>query len=324
MKRQAMSVIIPVYNDPENIAQCLAALLPTLGKDDEVIVVNDASNDNTAKVVAEFPVALIELKTNSGPAAARNTGAHRANNDILFFIDADILVHKDTLDKIKAYFERHTVDAFIGSYDTEPTQQNFISQYKNLSHHYVHQQADKIAKTFWGACGAIRKSAFQAVDGFSEAYRRPSIEDIELGYRLVDQGKNIHLVKEIQVTHTKKWTLTSLIRTDLFDRAIPWTTLMMKQKSLNNDLNTDYKQRLSLVLVWLSGIFLALGFFSSIFWLFAPATLFLMILINFSYFYFFRKKRSIVFALGVIPLHVLYYLYSGVGFIIGVAKAKYE
>ena len=68
---------------------------------------------------------------------------------------------------------------------------NFVSQYKNLFHHFVHQDASGTATSFWAGCGAIRRDIFLRLGGFNTAYKRPSIEDIELGYRLTRAGHRI-------------------------------------------------------------------------------------------------------------------------------------
>ena len=65
----------------------------------------------------------------------------------------------------------------------------FLSQYKNLVHHFYHHRGKREASTFWSGCGAVRKQAFLDAGGFDvERYTRPSIEDIELGYRLIKAG----------------------------------------------------------------------------------------------------------------------------------------
>ena len=96
-----------------------------------------------------------------------------------------------------------------------------MSQYRNLLHHYVHQRGQIEASTFWGACGAIRRSVFEEVGGFDEERYPRCIEDIELGYRLRRAGHRIVLDKNLQGTHLKKWTLWSVIRTDVCCRAMP-------------------------------------------------------------------------------------------------------
>ena len=94
----------------------------------------------------------------AGPAKARNVGARAAIGDLLLFVDADVVVEPNTVDVVQSLFAADPkLDAVIGSYDDAPGQTNFVSQYRNLMHHYVHQHASAEATTFWGACGAIRR-----------------------------------------------------------------------------------------------------------------------------------------------------------------------
>src|SRR5690606_15349386 len=105
--------------------------------------------------------------------------------------------------------------AVFGSYDTRPAAPNFVSQWKNLSHHFVHQHGHPNAQTFWAGCGAIRKPVFQAVGGFDQSYRGATIEDIELGYRLRQSGFRVLLDPAVLCTHSKRWTAWSSWKTDL-------------------------------------------------------------------------------------------------------------
>ena len=76
-----------------------------------------------------------------------------------------------TLTRIRDRFESEPdLDALIGSYDDEPAAPGFVSQYKNLLQHYVHQHGRKEATTFWSGCGAIRRELFLAIGGFDETY----------------------------------------------------------------------------------------------------------------------------------------------------------
>ena len=157
----------------------------------------------------------------------------------------------DTVAKMADTFERHPeVDAVFGSYDDSPEAGDFSSQFKNLFHHFVHQEAREQAFTFWSGCGAVRRQVFLDAGGFdAERYSRPSIEDIELGYRLTAAGHQIMLNKEVQVKHLKRWTLRGMVKADVFDRAIPWTQLIIRQKELPNDLNLGLSQRASALLL---------------------------------------------------------------------------
>lgn len=97
------SVIIPVYNEEEAVAQCLDALLKQdYPKEDfEVIVVNDGSTDGTKDAVKTYPVTLVTLEKNMGRIVARETGARAANSDLLLFVDSRYIIQgKDFLKKV--------------------------------------------------------------------------------------------------------------------------------------------------------------------------------------------------------------------------------
>ena len=66
--------------------------------------------------------------------------------------------------------------AVFGSYDLPPRSPNVLSQYRNLFHHFVHQTSNDRATTFWAGCGAVKASAFRAMDGFDAGFKRPLFE----------------------------------------------------------------------------------------------------------------------------------------------------
>ena len=115
--------------------------------------------------------------------------------------------------RVAAYLQSDPgLAAVIGSYDDAPADPRFLSQYRNLLHHYVHQTGHEDASTFWCGCGAIRRAVFLDTGGFNGGFGDPSIEDIEFGYRLRRAGRRIRLAKDVQVTHLKRWTAPSLLR----------------------------------------------------------------------------------------------------------------
>jgi GT2 family glycosyltransferase len=317
-----ISIVIPVRDGGENFRKCLRSLDKFVPKSIEIIVVIDGGTDNSRQLATEFGAKVLAFPTSSGPARARNLGAAVATGDILFFIDADVTVGIDTLDRVIDIFtERPDLAAAIGSYDDAPGAANFLSQYKNLFHHYTHQAADPRASTFWGACGAIRRQVFVELGGFDEAYRFPSIEDIELGYRLRQAGYQIRLCKTLQVKHLKRWEAGSLLKAEFFYRAVPWTELLWRDKqAINNDLNLKVSSRLSLMLTF--GIILMT--ISSWWWssavIIAGSLGLALILLNLPVYQFFHHKRGFWFALQVIPWHWLYFCYGGLALIFGTAR----
>ena len=316
-----ISIIIPVYQGGVAFVQCLDAVDRYGSLACEVIIVIDGSDDRSAVLAARSGHRVIQLTHNVGPAKARNVGAQLAVGDVLFFLDADVALGSETLYQIQRGFENGAQwDAVIGSYDDQPGSPNFLSQYKNLLHHYTHQRARTNASTFWGACGAIRRSVFWQVGGFDERYRHPSIEDIELGYRLTRLSYRIALDKQVQVKHLKRWGIRSLLKADFFYRALPWTRLIWRDRSLVNDLNLDTTSRLSIISVYAMVGLAALALWWTPLLLGAIAFGLALIFLNGSVYRFFWRKRGLRFALRVIPWHWLYYAYSGLAFMIGTSQ----
>lgn len=321
---QQISVIIPVYNGGEQFVRCLESLQLCSPRPLEIIVVADGQSDGSWRFAQEKGHRTVLLERQSGPATARNTGAELAKGDILLFLDADVIVKPNLIAVIQDFFNRHTsYAALIGSYDAEPFEKNLISQYRNLLHHFIHQSSREEAQAFWGACGAIRKSIFFSVGGFDSKYRTASIEDIEIGYRLVNGGYKIKLEKDIQITHQKKWELLNMIQTDIFRRAIPWSDLLLRNSRIHDHLNLSLSARFSTVLAFLLFFSPLLWFFSELaFLLTICCVLGLLLLVNRAFYSFLLEKRGNLFLIKSLPLHWLYYIYSGLSYGIVLAKIK--
>lgn len=233
----------------ELLRRCLQALSKSDYDSFECIVADDGSARPAADIAAEFGFRSVRLDQGLGPAAARNLGARHATGEILFFTDADVEVGPATLDRAaRAFDDEPSLAGVIGSYDDEPSERGFFSQYRNLLHHFVHQQGKEEAFTFWSGCGAIRRSVFDALGGYSTEFRRPAIEDIELGARVRDAGGKILLAKDLQVKHLKRWTLKSILVTDVRDRGFPWSLLLATRREMPSDLNLTLSQRMSVAL----------------------------------------------------------------------------
>ena len=140
-------------------------------------------------VADRFVASLIRGATRRGSAVARNRAVAVATGDVLVFIDADVTVRADTLDRLAAGFDRNpALDAVIGSNDNDPAGHKRTSHFRNLLHSHAHHRSGGDAATFWTGCGAIRRQRFLELGGFNESLNRPSIEDVELGLRLHAQA----------------------------------------------------------------------------------------------------------------------------------------
>jgi GT2 family glycosyltransferase len=312
-----ISVIVPVHNGGDDFRRCVEGLKNLSPQPDQIIIVADGESDGAWRLAEGMGWRIVRCDVTGGPARARNRGAREATGDLLFFLDADVVPCSDAVAKVRETFEADLeLAALIGSYDDEPACRRWLAQYKNLQHHYVHQTGGDEAFTFWAGCGAIRRGVFAEIGGFDAGYREPSIEDIELGYRLKSAGRRIRLRKDLQVKHLKRWTAGSLVKTDFFRRALPWSELILRQQHLTNDLNINTASRLSVVSVFVLLLALtAAPIYHSAMWP-ACGAAGALVLLNHGFYRFLLRKRGPWFTLAVMPWHWFYYFYGGVAFAI--------
>ena len=327
MPAPLLSVIVPAHNAAALLPLTLGAIL---GNDLprsrwELIIVDDASTDGTGEVAARFADRVVSLSGSPhGPGYARNRGVEVTRGEWLVFIDADVVVHADTLRCFVGAIEGDPeINAVFGAYDDSPVAPGFLSQYRNLLHRYVHESCAGPAETFWAGCGAVRRSAFVAVGGFDERrYRRPQIEDIELGYRLRDFGGTILLDPGIQGAHLKHWGFSGSIRTDLLDRGIPWVRLLLERRRMASQthLNVKRGERTKTLLVGLALLLLFIGVITTSLAVAAAGVAALLVIIvwNLPMFAWFARHRGELFALAVVPMNLWYYVMNGVSVVAGV------
>ncbi|MEO8634258.1 MAG: glycosyltransferase [Gemmatimonadales bacterium] len=323
-----LTVIVPVLNGTAVLPRALEALMASdLPREDwELIVVDDGSTDDTVGVASQWADMIVRLPAPAhGPAYARNRGAEVASGDVLVFIDADVVVHPDTLRRLAwSFASDQQLAAVFGSYDDRPPAQGLASRYRNLLHHYHHQQNPGPAETFWAGCGAIRADAFQAVGRFDEwHYSRPSIEDIELGHRLHAAGYPIRLDPTIQCSHLKRWTVYGMLRTDLLDRGVPWVRLLLTDGSFGTrqSLNLRRRERVFTGLMGLAIVFLGVSLVRlDARWLLGVLACVVPVIIgNVPLYRFLQRSAGLGPTLMCLPLHLAYYILNGFSVIIGTA-----
>lgn len=319
--RPTISVVVPVYNSGAYIRECLESIRAAEPPPEEVIVVADGESDGSWRVASGMGMTVINLPSRGGAARARNRGAAVARGDLLMFLDADVAVPRHLFARVADAFAGSSgPDAVFGSYDDSPADPHFLSQYKNLFHHFVHQNGTAEAVTFWTGCGAVRRRAFFEVGGFDEAYATTSIEDIELGCRLRKAGFSLRLDRGMQVKHLKRWRPVNYVMTEFFMRALPWMRLILERRFTSPGLNVNLRDAASVCGVFvliasLCGLAAAGGSawpaLLAAGWLFAA---------NRRLYAFFKNRHGWRFAAASVPVHWFYLFYCGVAVAVGVAR----
>lgn len=322
-----LSVIVPVRDGAQFLPQCLTALRATTtgGWPWELIVVDDGSRDGSAEIAAGFADRVIRLPVPLRPAAARNHGAAAARAGILVFVDADVCVHPDALERMHDILIKHRdVSAVFGAYDVSPAAPEFVSQYRNLLHHYVHRREAGETVTFWTGLGAIRREAFERAGRFDE-HQYP-LEDIELGYRLSGQGDRIMLQPDIQATHLKRWTLPGIVVADVRDRGVPWTRLLLSRRRTirRATLNVRTGEQVLTGLMGVASALLLGSMFSGSYVLLALAVLTTGLIVagDWRFTAWLARERGLWFAVRAVPLRLLYYVLNVVSIGLGVLPAR--
>lgn len=313
-----ISVIMPAFKAETLLPKVLPPLIAMLdeGRVSEVLVVDDRSPDNTAGLAREIGATVLSTPQNGGPGAARNLAAQHATGDILWFVDSDVIAWPDGPDKIRTAFTEPGVKAVFGSYDETPEGTPWFSRYKNLTHRFYHQTAKREASTFWAGCGAVEAETFRRIGGFDvDTYRVPSIEDIELGYRIRRDGGRILVVPDLLGKHLKVWTIGNGIHTDIWRRALPWSRLMIAREGVADDLNTGTTERLRAGIAGLFLISLVVLPFALSIWPLTVLLAALAVLLNLDFARFLLANGGWGFAVKAMVYHQIYYTYSATAFV---------
>ncbi|MBF0194020.1 MAG: glycosyltransferase family 2 protein [Magnetococcales bacterium] len=117
-----ISIITPVYNTEKYLAICLQSVIDQSYPDWELILIDDCSSDNSVEICQTFSdkdsrIKLLQNKTNSGPAAARNIGLKAIKGESITFLDADDILTPDALLHLYNAYQKSGADIVVGSHD---------------------------------------------------------------------------------------------------------------------------------------------------------------------------------------------------------------
>lgn len=208
-----VSVIVPLFNDAQTVGHCLAAVQAQTRPVLEVVVVDDASTDESAAVAARHECRLISLPANAGPAVSRNVGAEAARGEILFFVDADVALAPDAVESAVAILTTTDVaaDSVCGITDKEPLlPTTAIGDYRILQSYYWRTSSVGVVTPWFSAIAAIRRSVFLGrLGGLNSRLRQT--EEIDFGVRLSRTGR-VLLTSRVVGRHNDEHRLLPLMR----------------------------------------------------------------------------------------------------------------
>ena len=254
-----ISVIIPNYNGSSTIGRCLEAAFSSEYDNFEVIVTDDCSTDNSAGIIKEFPCKLISLDKHSEASKARNTGAKNSSGEVLFFIDADCLLQKNTLASVNKAFLT-SEDAIIGgTYTAIPYDKDFFSAFQSIFINYSETKKEPPDYIPTHAM-VISSEIFMKSGGFQENFL-PVLEDVEFSHRLRKMGCKLTMNSEILVRHIFNFTLIKSLK-NAFRKSLYWTIYSIKNKDLLADSGTaSYELKINVASIFLNASLIMLFFY---------------------------------------------------------------
>lgn len=204
------SIIVPVYNRPDEVAELLESLTQQTLKDFEVIIVEDGSAIPCENVCREYEDKLdihYYRKDNSGPGQSRNYGAERASGAFLLILDSDVVVPPGYIAAVTEELRQHPCDAFGGPDAAHP---NFTPTQKAISYSMTSffttggirggkQKLDKFYPRSFNM--GIRRDVYLSLSGFSKMRFG---EDIDFSYRIVEAGHACRLFPSAWVWHKRR------------------------------------------------------------------------------------------------------------------------
>jgi hypothetical protein len=206
-----ISVVVCAYNESRMIEECLRSLERSDYPDLEVVVCNDGSDDDTLAKAKRFPFTVLDLPR-GGLSRARNAGIAAATGDIVAFLDADAVCHPQWPWFLALSFEDPMVSA-VGGPNLPVPDAGLIERAVALSPGAPTEVliGDDRAEHIAGCNMAFRQSVIAGIDGFDPTYTAAG-DDVDVCWKLLDEGHRIGFNPAAQVTHHRRGTVPGYLR----------------------------------------------------------------------------------------------------------------
>jgi len=162
-----LSIIIPTLNEEKLLPFLLESIKKQKGIDFEIIVADNNSTDNTCKIAESFDAKIVE---GGLPAKARNNGAKIATNDILLFLDADVILPAPDFLK-RNLFEFNKNDFGIATCEFYPISEKKIDKLLHKAANFYLKKSQSIMAHIPGFCIFVRKEIHNKINGFDESLK---------------------------------------------------------------------------------------------------------------------------------------------------------
>ncbi|WP_103502237.1 MULTISPECIES: glycosyltransferase family 2 protein [unclassified Streptomyces] len=217
MSRPLVSVVIPNYNYRDSIGLCVDAALRQTYEPLEVIVVDDHSTDDSLEIARRRDVTVLQTPRNSGVAVARNTGAAAASGEVLFFVDSDVALRPDAVEKaVEELLAHPEYGAVCGIYEDQPLiRDSVVEECRVLQAYCWRMESLGTVSFLFSSLTAIPRSVFQRVGPFNPRLRQT--EEVEYGERMSEHYQ-IRVTPHVLGRHDDDHRLLPLLR-KLFRRA---------------------------------------------------------------------------------------------------------
>lgn len=300
----SLSIILPAYNNPNELELLLSSMVercPEI-RHHEVIVVDDASAGRSIGAVCDkFPfVKYVRCEKNMGVAGARNEGARAARNDILVFIDVDLIVQTDFIALLSRKFDDRAIVAVSGTSSDIPANPTPFTEYWGL-YKAFNMPKGVYTTLFTGQQGAIRKDIFWKAGGWNSNIKGVASEEYEFTARLEKLGIKINYEEkfELQPHYKEFWKLSP----GNYKRTKKWCILFLDRKKFD-DYTSTFSGGMSYVLgsfVLITGILaLVIPRTAIIF----AACLLLYFLVTYKLWIFIFRRKGLFFTLQSVYFHV--------------------
>jgi len=229
-----VSIIVPIYNEEENLKRCIDSLINQTYSELEIILLNDGSTDNTKKIMDSYQDKRIIAihKENSGIGDTRNLGIEKSSGDYIMFVDSDDYIELNCVEKLVDVIEKDKVDLVISNYYLETKEKTYEIKLPNLGITSIKEDKDLLCKINFAPWNKIyHKDLFKKTEN-----RFPikiKYEDAPVAVDAILHAKKISFTSDYLFHYVMKKTGETITRDErIFDII---TICAMIEKKLNGE-----------------------------------------------------------------------------------------